>query len=104
MADPPSLESDILFGRLAVEQGLARPEHVEECLSALRKLADEGVTPLPRLTDLLTRRGYLQPTGLDATVRASSSGATGRRDASLPADVGAAEQDPGNVFGKYVRV
>jgi serine/threonine-protein kinase len=102
-----ALESDILFGRLAVEQGLARAEHVEECLASLRKLAAEGVAPLPRLADLLTRRGYLSTARGDATVRAPSrppEGPAPARDATLPPEVAAAAQDPANVLGKYVRV
>ncbi len=109
MADSSSLESDILFGRLVVEQGLATAAQVEECLSALKKLAAGGAAPLPRLADLLTRKGYLSTSQVEATLHASrqtpsSRVSTSSRQAPLPPEVEEAAKEVANTAGKYVRV
>ena len=46
---------DRQFGDLVVAQGLCSRDKVEECLSLIARLAAEGVTPLPRLGELLAR-------------------------------------------------
>src|SRR5262245_36104936 len=107
MGAPEPLRWDILFGKLVVEQGLASAAQVQECLSTLLKLSDEGVTPLPKLADLLVRKGYLSARQYEATLHASqhpSSGAgASAREAPLPGEAAEAAKDPANVFGKYVR-
>jgi tetratricopeptide (TPR) repeat protein len=73
MSIPPE---DVLFGDLAVSQGLCARERVDECLADLRRLAAEGA-PLPRLGELLARRGYLAsppPSAVDAGGAASVIG------------------------------
>lgn len=60
MADsdlPGILRDDLLFARLAVEQGLAKPKHVEECLRLQADLAKKGEAC--RIGGLLARRGWL---------------------------------------------
>jgi len=106
MSEPTPAPSESLFAQLVVEQGLASPEHVQECLDTIARLAAEGVTPLPRLGELLVRKGYLTPQKLQATLRLaprppapSSSEAT-----PLPPEVALAARDPANSFGKYLRV
>ncbi|MBI2900512.1 MAG: protein kinase [Planctomycetes bacterium] len=90
------LDPELLFGQLAVEKGLARPEHVQECLDLLREMARNNVSPLPRLADLLREKGYLDLTTYDRTVRVDDRPAPApeRKDADVPA---------GERFGKYVR-
>ncbi|MBI3856826.1 MAG: serine/threonine protein kinase [Planctomycetes bacterium] len=81
---------------------------MDECLSLMARLVQEGVTP-PRLGELLVRRGYLAADQVEATLRQSPP-STARRDvtrtraAETPADVVAADADPANRLGKYVRV
>ena len=71
---------DLQFAELVVAQGLCSREKVEECLSFLRRLAAEGVTPLPKLGALLLRRGLLSPSQLHAsmTMRPASTPAPSR--------------------------
>jgi len=52
MAD--ALEAEEQFARMVVDQGLARPEHVRECMEEVRRSG--GAT---RLGDLLRQKGYL---------------------------------------------
>jgi tetratricopeptide (TPR) repeat protein len=106
-SSPPP--EDLLFAQLVLSQGLCSRERLQECLSLLVRLKDEGVTPLPRLGELLVRRGYLTPDQAEATLREPTP-LSGRREgtrikpAELPAEVKAAEADPANRLGKYVRV
>jgi tetratricopeptide (TPR) repeat protein/predicted Ser/Thr protein kinase len=72
-------ESERTFGRMLVEQGLVRPEQVDECVAELDRLAREGVTTLPKLGELLARRGWLQSSSIDRTVRPPSSVAPAAR-------------------------
>ncbi|HXX93614.1 MAG TPA: tetratricopeptide repeat protein [Planctomycetota bacterium] len=104
---PPA--EDLLFAQLVLAQGLCTRERVDECLSLLARLTREGVAPLPRLGELLVRRGYLTADQAEATLRPPSSssgsrGATRSRPGELPAEVAAAWADPANAIGKYVRV
>ena len=71
MGDSGAAQSESLFAQLVVEQGLATAEHVRECLDIIARLAAEHVTPLPRLGELLVRKGYLSPQQLEATLRIS---------------------------------
>jgi len=101
-----SADSESLFAKLVVEQGLATSEHVRECLDIIARLAAEHVTP-PRLGELLVRKGYLSPQQLEATLRLSpkpSSPSSSSAPAALPADVARAADIPGNRVGKFIRV
>ncbi|MBI2900752.1 MAG: tetratricopeptide repeat protein [Planctomycetes bacterium] len=83
-------DSDLLLARLVVEQRLAAPERVEECLRLLADLASRGVSPLPRLGEILVRKGYLTAAGL--------------RQASPPPEDLPPDAAGGERIGKYVRV
>src|SRR5262245_7404387 len=96
-------ESEVLFGRLLVEQGLARAEHVEECLAELTRLAEEGMLSLPRLGPLLARKGYLTANQYQPTIRVSDGGgapsngsARPALDDSLPGHIREAARSPEN--------
>ncbi len=98
---------DLQFGELAVAQGLCRREQVDECLSVLARLVEAGVSPLPRLGELLARKGYLSAERLESTRRLGDTPATSFRGpgpAGLPAEAEPAAADPANVQGKYVKV
>ena len=49
--------SSKLFGELLVEQGLAKPENVQECLAIQEELRGLGVSPIPKLGYLLLQKG-----------------------------------------------
>lgn len=108
MGDPRLPQSETLFAQLLVEQGLATAEHVRECLEILAKLAAERATPVPRLMELLVRKGYLSLQQLDQTLRVSpwpSVAAMGSAaPPALPPEVAAAAEDRANHVGKYVKV
>src|SRR5262252_1714218 len=108
MGDPGSLQSDVLFGRLSVEQGLATEAQVEDCLSTLRKLAADGITPLPKLADLLIRKGYLSARQYEATIHASQhtprTASAAAHVSPMPPEALEAAKEGANLFGKYVRV
>ncbi|HLF92383.1 MAG TPA: serine/threonine-protein kinase, partial [Planctomycetota bacterium] len=94
---------DRRFGELVVAQGLCSREKVDECLSLIARLAAEGVTPLPRLGELLARKGYLTPTQVDATLRPATARRTA--DASpLPPEAEEAAANGANHVGRYVKV
>jgi tetratricopeptide (TPR) repeat protein/predicted Ser/Thr protein kinase len=97
---------DLQFGELAVAQGLCTRAQVDECLALIERLSAEGVTPLPRLGELLARKGYLTPSAGEATARPpSSSGAATRvREAALPPEAREAARDPARAVGKYLKV
>jgi WD40 repeat protein len=65
---PGVCSEDLLLADRAVAQGLAPREAVEECLSTIRRLAEAGVSPLPRLAELLARKGHAVSQATDATV------------------------------------
>jgi hypothetical protein len=100
---------DLLFAQLVLSQGLCSREKLQECLSLLVRLREEGVTPLPRLGEMLLRRGYLTSDQAEATLRQSGPSSALResarnKSAERPAEVEAAEADPSNRMGRYVRV
>jgi tetratricopeptide (TPR) repeat protein/predicted Ser/Thr protein kinase len=103
---PPSSDAlppeDLQFADLIVDQGLCSRERVDECVQLIHRLADQGVTPLPRLPQLLVRKGYLAPS--DATLRPCPASDSGSADLKLPADVARAAEDPARLLGKYVKV
>jgi tetratricopeptide (TPR) repeat protein len=108
MADSTHAESESVFAQLLVEQGLATSEHVRECLELLARLRAEHVTPIPRLGELLVRKGYLSPQQLEATLRLPprnpGSAPAPTNAITLPAEVATAAGLPANRVGKYVRV
>ncbi len=107
MGEPASPESETLFGRLLVEQGLVRKEHVDECLALIAERVARGASPPPRLASLLHEKGYLTLEQYQQTIRATPAG-KGTTSApaapALPPEVTRALEDKGNLAGKYVRV
>jgi len=102
------LREDGDAARILLRQGLVSPGQAEECLSIQRHLSEKGVHPLPRLGELLIKKGYLVPgesaspgPGLDSPTDASSSLAG--RNPKLPGSVREAACDPENRFGRYIR-
>src|SRR5436190_17556580 len=107
MSEPSPVESETIFGQLLVERGLARPEHVEECLGFIRRSAADGVQPLPKLVSLLHHKGYLTLEQYQETLRATPPGSSGTAlsaPGSLPAEVIRALEIRDNAVGKYVKV
>ena len=83
MSDPSPGDSDVLFGKLIVEQGLAKQDQVDECLQLKLELLDKGVSPAPRLGELLIRKGYLTEKQVERTVRISE-GSSGKASTAVP--------------------
>lgn len=87
-------------GELLIEQGLATREHVEERLSILEQMKGAGVTPLPKLGELLLRKGYLTTEAYDKTLKSERK----TQSEDLPEAVREALKEPGNDLGRFVKV
>ena len=107
--DGRPLNPDVQFGKLVVEQGMARLEHVRECLRILESLAQRDVRPIPKLGELMVRKGYLTLNHFSRTMR-ETGGTTirysppGAPKNAVPDEVREAAADRANRFGKYIRV
>jgi len=102
------LQEDGDIAQILVRQRLISPEQAEECLGIQWQLREKGVHPLPRLAELLIKKGYLVPGGTDQAITRelgpeNSSDSLGRSSAQLPDPVRAAISNPDNHFGRYVR-
>ncbi len=100
-------ESDRLFARLVVEQGLVTSEQLEVCLGLRDGLIERGANPPPKIGELLLRRGFLTPDKYAATLHASLSPPTTRAPSApqpLPPEAEAAGRNPANAVGRYVLV
>lgn len=62
-----------LFGRLLVEYGLATEFQVHGALRLQGWLADLGVTPAPKLGEILVQRGYLRRAAVEAALQLQGS-------------------------------
>jgi tetratricopeptide (TPR) repeat protein len=104
----PVPTEDILFGELVVAQGVCPRAKVDECLALLERMRIGGVTPLPRLGELLSKMGYLSRDEVQAILRAANPGSQPPRtprstSESEPPPVRSAAANPANRVGKYVR-
>lgn len=111
MGEATSFDSEVLFGRQLVEHGLAKLEHVDECLREISRLGEIGASPIPKLGELLARKGYVSPSSYDATLRVPARTATPRssslgsdKEPPVPREAADAASDPGNLFGKFILV
>jgi|SRR5581483_11125088 len=64
----PAQVGAVAFGRLLVERGLAKPEHVNEALRAQQDLADRGIRR--RLGELLVESGHLEANAVPGILKA----------------------------------
>ncbi|MBI2901216.1 MAG: tetratricopeptide repeat protein [Planctomycetes bacterium] len=90
------LDGDVLFARLVVQQGLATHEQVRECLDLKAEMASSGVRPVPKLGELLVRKGYVNAGQLERTTRLAPAG--------IPPEAADASRNKSSLAGKYVRV
>jgi len=105
------LEMDGAFGRMLIEQRIVSRANVEECGDIQLKLHQSGCSPLPRLGDLLMRKGYLVPGEPDlaptrrmpAVDPRPTPPATPAPDRPVPDAVRQALLDPEQRFGRYIR-
>lgn len=51
--------SELLFGQLLIKMGKATQLQINKCLEAQRRMAEEGMTPLPRLGEILVEHGFV---------------------------------------------
>jgi tetratricopeptide (TPR) repeat protein/predicted Ser/Thr protein kinase len=129
MGDPAS-ESEKLFGERLVEQGLAKPEQVRECLALREELLTRSVSPIPNLGELLLEKGFIASEAYwqvisiraelngertdppEETIQALLDVFGGEEseqdeppeEVSLPPEVVKAYTKKKNRFGKYVRM
>ncbi len=101
------LEADGAFGRQLIEQRLVTAAQVDSCTAIQKRLFEAGITPLPRLGELLIQQGYLMPG--QAELAPTRRVASDERSAERPTEparggVRDAGSDPSQRFGRYVRV
>ena len=72
-------EEDLLLGKLVIRQGLAKPEQVEQCLLLQMELFSYRVSPLPKLCELLVKKGYLTLDQLRQSMKRSTEKRTSKR-------------------------
>jgi tetratricopeptide (TPR) repeat protein len=102
---------DTTAAEILVEQGLISTQQAWECLEVQRDLRSKGIHPLPRLGELLIKKGYLLPTGagraeLPDPKDAGSTNLVERtrgRASPIPPEVQEALKTPENRFGRYAR-
>lgn len=63
----PQQRGEVAFGRLIVERGLVKQEHVNEALRAQQDLADRGIRK--RLGELLVEAGHLEPDAIPGVLK-----------------------------------
>ena len=110
MEKPPP-GSNKLFGELLVEQGIVKSDHVQECLAMQNELRSLGVSPIPKLGELLLQKGYLSPQSYQQTVALhtgdevyAAAEVAAAEKVNLPISVMEAMKKRENHFGKYIRV
>jgi tetratricopeptide (TPR) repeat protein/predicted Ser/Thr protein kinase len=113
-SQPPGavvLQEDEHLAELLLGQRLISSVQAEECRGIQRELLEKGVHPLPRLGELLIRKGFLVPGKSDASVAGKmpdplatdSSKREGKPPDPIPPEASAALLDSENRFGRYVR-
>jgi tetratricopeptide (TPR) repeat protein len=110
-SQPPKdlvFREDADAAQVLVHQRLISALQAEECLSIQREMDAKGVYPLPRLGELLTKKGYLVPGGTNEGASSDdekrpSPSQPGEPATSPPVAVQAALRSPENRFGRYVR-
>lgn len=108
---PVVLQEDEHLAELLLHQRLISKSQAEECRGIQRELLEKGVHPLPRLGELLIRKGFLIPGKSDESVTheiprpadPETSTRGGKCPDPIPPDASAALLDPENRFGRYVR-
>ena len=58
-----------LLGQILIERGLATEFQVNECLRLQGRLLDLGITPLPRLGEILVKRGYIKRDAVETALQ-----------------------------------
>jgi serine/threonine protein kinase len=58
-----------LLGRILIDRGLATEFQVNECLRMQGRLIDLGIAPLPRLGEILVKRGYIKRDAVETALQ-----------------------------------
>jgi serine/threonine protein kinase/DNA-directed RNA polymerase subunit RPC12/RpoP len=58
-----------MLGRILIDRGLATEFQVNECLRLQGRLLDLGITPLPRLGEILVKRGYIKRDAVETALQ-----------------------------------
>ena len=86
-----------LLGRILVDKGLATEFQVNECLRMQGRLIDLGIAPLPRLGEILAKRGYIKREAVETALQFQNLLLYSCPDCGTPIDVGSGgAQAPGN--------
>jgi predicted Ser/Thr protein kinase len=104
-------EKDMRLGRLLIEAGKIRPEHLDQCLKLQDDMAFLGGETVPKLGELLIRKGYATPAQVEQALELQeAAGRTcpscGEFCPALLLDMGDAENCPscGTRFPERTRV
>jgi tetratricopeptide (TPR) repeat protein len=105
------LREDESLAQMLLQQRLISSAQAEECLRIQKQLLEKGIHPLPRLGELLIKKGFLTPGGADDTITRAiadngslNQAAQGKgHSTQVPLPVKDALSDPENRFGRYVR-
>jgi serine/threonine-protein kinase len=89
---------DLLFAKLLVRHGIVEAAVVLECLEEQERELRTQSHPVPRLGDLLQKRGYASSQRLQQTL--AKGGAASEGDAPLPPEAAGAKER----FGKFVLI
>lgn len=60
---------EFLFGQLLVKHNKATQIQINKCLELQQQMAEKGVSPLPRLGELLVEHGFLDKKTVEETLR-----------------------------------
>ncbi|MBI2898917.1 MAG: protein kinase [Planctomycetes bacterium] len=111
MTADSTTDSDALLGQMLVKQGFVKVEHLRECLELRSELFRCGIQPIPKLGEILLRKGYVRPADLEQTMRLAQEPALGRPgdpashpQVTIPAEALEASRDPASILGKYIRL
>jgi len=58
-------KDSVLFGRFLVQKDLITEYQLNECIRILARMAELGITPVPHMSQILMKRGYIDQKKLD---------------------------------------
>lgn len=107
-SQPPAatvLTEDEAFAKQLLQQHLITAAQAEECLGIQRQMLAKEVRPLPRLGELLIKKGFLVPgtVGLKSVAPIETPKTEPAAAPHRPQAVTFALTEPENRFGRYVR-
>jgi serine/threonine protein kinase/predicted RNA-binding Zn-ribbon protein involved in translation (DUF1610 family) len=77
-----------MLGRILIDRGLATEFQVNECLRMQGRLIDLGIAPLPRLGEILVKRGYIKRDAVETALQFQNLLLYSCPECGTPIDVG----------------